>query len=293
LEAIIKRLKLNKRGVSNVIVVMLSLVLVVIIVANVVLWSYQMNQLDWERTEENVSIANVEHVNRSPWFTTQSEYTVNEGSYVSGSYADTQAVDSKYERFTETEKRLNINGIYTIDLSAYPSAFIQTVEIQLRFRASDNGKKWYLNAYNWTSAKYSDSGFNSTTGYTPTTGWDYYAVNFTTSWHSYVWNNGTICLQFTDQGADSNSTVIDIDFLGVRAAIDGTRFSFKNDGALTSHLVSLWIMNTTSHLHYDINVFMNSGENATYFRGDIQLPTDNFIVKVVTERGNMAVFTDH
>jgi hypothetical protein len=37
LEAIIKRLKHNKNGVSNVIVVMLSLILIVVIVANVVL----------------------------------------------------------------------------------------------------------------------------------------------------------------------------------------------------------------------------------------------------------------
>ena len=41
-----KRLKRDKHGVSNVIVIMLSLVLIVVIVANVVLWSFQMNQLD-------------------------------------------------------------------------------------------------------------------------------------------------------------------------------------------------------------------------------------------------------
>jgi hypothetical protein len=191
------------------------------------------------------------------------------------------------------ENRLNINNTYTIDLSTYPSASIRTVEIQLKFRASDNGEKWYLNAYNWTKAAYSDTGFNSTAGYTPTTGWDYYAVNLTTCWRSYVWSNGTMCLQFTDQSADINSTAIDVDFLGVKIVIDGTRFSFKNEGALTSHLVSLWITNTTTHLHYDINLFINSGENATYIRVDIRLPTDNFVVKVVTERGNMAVFTNH
>ena len=59
LEAIIRRLKRDKRGVSNVIVVMLSLILIVIIVANVVLWSYQMNQFDWEKMQENIEILNV------------------------------------------------------------------------------------------------------------------------------------------------------------------------------------------------------------------------------------------
>jgi hypothetical protein len=53
-------LRRNKRGISNVIVVMLSLVIVVIIFSNVILTSYQMNQFDWDRTQENVEITNVE-----------------------------------------------------------------------------------------------------------------------------------------------------------------------------------------------------------------------------------------
>jgi hypothetical protein len=47
------RINRDRRGISNVIVVMLSLVLIVVIVANVVLWSYQMNQLDWEKMRED------------------------------------------------------------------------------------------------------------------------------------------------------------------------------------------------------------------------------------------------
>jgi hypothetical protein len=127
----------------------------------------------------------------------------------------------------------------------------------------------------------------------PTTGWDYYAVNLTTSWRSYVWNNGTIYVQLVDQGPDSSSTTVDIDFLGVRAVVDGARFSLKNEGALTSHLISLWVNNVTNHQHNDINLFMNSGENTTYTRMDIRLSTENFMVKVVTERGNIAVFVGH
>jgi len=195
--------------------------------------------------------------------------------------------------YYKIENRLDINGVYVIDLSTYHLAYIQTVEIQLRYRASDSGEKWYLKAYNWSEATYSDIGFNSTAGHTPTTGWDYYAVNLTTSWGSYVWDNGTIYIQFIDQGQDINSTTIDIDFLGVRVVIDGTRFTFQNDGALTSHLISLWVNNATNHQRYDINLFVNSGENTTYTRADISLPTENFVVKVVTERGNIAVFAKH
>ncbi|MCJ7699597.1 hypothetical protein MUO56_05090, partial [Candidatus Bathyarchaeota archaeon] len=56
LKNIARRLKRDKRGVSNVMVVMLSLVLIVIVVDNIVLWDYQMNQLDWERMQEKIEI---------------------------------------------------------------------------------------------------------------------------------------------------------------------------------------------------------------------------------------------
>ncbi len=73
LEAIMKRLRLNKRGVSNVIVVMLSLVLIVIVVANVVLWSYQMNQFDWERMQEKINLTNAERARDGVKLTLQNE----------------------------------------------------------------------------------------------------------------------------------------------------------------------------------------------------------------------------
>jgi hypothetical protein len=108
-----------------------------------------------------------------------------------------------------------------------------------------------------------------------------------------VWDNGTIRIQLIDQGQDTNGTTIDIDFLGIRAAIDATRFTFQNGGALTSHLISLWVNNATNHQRYAINLLVTSGENTTYTRADITLPTKNFVVKVVTERGNIAVFAGH
>nr|NIQ05846.1 hypothetical protein [Candidatus Korarchaeota archaeon] len=49
----------NKRGVSNVIVFVLGLVIVTVVVANVFLWNFEMNQLDWEKTQEDFSIVNV------------------------------------------------------------------------------------------------------------------------------------------------------------------------------------------------------------------------------------------
>ncbi len=276
----------------------LSLVIILVIVSNVVLWSYEMNQLDWEKLREEVKIANVTRVNvtRSSWFAAQSEYTVNLGSRVSGTYEDTQvANDDDWETFREGPNppiyRLDINGTFFIDISAYPFASITTVEIRLRYRARNELEKWFLKAYNWTAQAYSDNGFNSTTGHTPTGGWDNYTINLTNTWRSYVRDDGAMYVKFHDERNDAVQTTIDIDFLGARAVSGGTRFTFKNEGSLTSDLVSLWIINSTNHERRDINVFVNSAETTIYLRADISLPTGQYTVKVVTERGNTAVYS--
>ena len=71
----------------------------------------------------------------------------------------------------------------------------------------------------------------------------------------------------------------------------GSQFTFENDGGLTVHLVSLWIINSTDHQRYEINVFINSAETKTYLREDIPILTGNYTVKAVTERGNIAVYS--
>ena len=439
-----RRLKRDRRGISNIIVIALSLVIILAIVSNIVLWNYEMTQMDWEKMKENISIN--EAATHSSWLTAQSEYTVSTGTKTDGTYMDTKVVDSSFESFIEaggdglgnitlinaesfegswppfgwtetgawnkesdqenhgiysadfdggssgdlttpdldcldaeeiyvdfwyrddgseanefvlqyydgnswdtvydlgatwseyewlhyqeevtdsqyfksnfkirwvtntnyyndnvyvdlvTAKKnttvssssLDINGPFTINLSTYPLAYIQTVEIQLRYRADDSAENWYLKAYNWTASAYSDNGFNSTSGHTPTTGWDHYSVNLTDVWQSYIHSNGTINVKFVDQDADSDQTSVGIDFLGVRVKMDGTQFTFKNDGALTLHLVSLWMINSTDHQRYDINVFVNSAATKNYLRDDISLPTGSYTVKVVTERGNVAVYS--
>jgi len=78
---------------------------------------------------------------------------------------------------------------------------------------------------------------------------------------------------------------------GVTNANYGSQYNFKNEGGLTVHLVSLWINNSTLHQHYNINVFVNSAETKTYLSEDIPYPTGSYTIKVVTERGNMAVYS--
>jgi hypothetical protein len=110
-------------------------------------------------------------------------------------------------------------------------------------------------------------------------------------WQSYVNHDGTIKIKLVDQGADSDQTTIDVDFLGVRVKTFGSKFTFENDGALTVRLVSLWVINSTTHHRYDIDVLINSAAIKDYVRYDFGLPSGNYIIKVVTERGNTAVFS--
>jgi hypothetical protein len=185
---------------------------------------------------------------------------------------------------------LDIDGTFIIDLVTYPLTNIQTIEMQVRYRASDMGEKWYLKAYNTTSSMYSDSGFNFTTGQKPTTGWDYYTMNLTDQWKSYVYSNGTMRVKIVDEGPDANQTTIDIDFLGIRVVTNGTEITFGNEAALTCHLVSLWVNNSTSHQRYDMSLFIDSGQTLTYRSFDLRLPNEPYVVKVVTERGNIAIY---
>lgn len=194
---------------------------------------------------------------------------------------------------SQGSNRLDVDGTFSVGISTYPLNYIQTVEIQMMYRSSDMGEKWYLKAYNWTSSTYSDAGFNSTDGHTPTTEWSYYAVNLTDQWSSYVNANGTVCVKIVDEGPDASQTTVEIDFSAVRVAIDGTKLTFENKEALSCHLVSLWVNNSTHHQRYDINIFINSGEKTSYFRIDITLPQKPYIIKVVTERGNIAVYSDN
>jgi hypothetical protein len=272
---------------------MLSLILIVIIVGNVVLWSYQMNKLDWEKMQEKITLTNAEYIARSSWFTSQNEYAINHGILVNGTYTYTWTVDGDYETFREESTYgLDIVAELTLDLSTYSQAYVNLIEVQIRYRANDSLENWFLKAYNWTDGRYSDVGFNSSAGDTPTTDFKYYAISLTNAWQSYV-QSGMMRIEFCDNDSDINQTSVDIDFLGARLVVDGVKFSFENGGSLTSHVVAIWVINSTLHKRYDANFFLNSGEEGNYFRVDVSLPADNFTVRAVTDRGNIAVFASH
>ncbi len=289
--------KHDKRGVSSVIVIVLSLVILVTITSNVIMWSYQMNQLDWKKMQESLRIVDVANVNTtySSWLTAQSEYEVNVGSRVNGTYLTTKTIDNNGEVFQEEERpptyRLDINGTFLIDLSDYPPLLIKTIEVQIRFSAVSDSEKYYVKAHNWTNNEYSDLGFNDTRGCTPSNTWDYYSVNFTDKWDSYVQDNGVIVLKFHDEQNDPFCTSVMIDFMGVRVVAYGVAFNLRNNGSLTTHVVSLWIVTPEAHRHFNVDLFLNTGENLTYLLGGVQLQGGLFHIKAVTERGNTAVYS--
>ncbi|MEM3752956.1 MAG: hypothetical protein QXM65_08475 [Candidatus Bathyarchaeia archaeon] len=187
--------------------------------------------------------------------------------------------------------RLDIYTYFAIDLSTYPLDHIQGIEILLRYNVSENMEKWFIKAYNWATMSFSDAGFNNTEGSQPLLDeWTEYAINVTGNWMDYVRSDGTLCIKFEDEGLNTSQTIIGIDFLGVRAIIDGASIKIRNLGPLTTHVVAVWIIDSTNHQRYSTNLFINSGEEATCIKADMKLPEDKFTVKIVTERGNMAVF---
>lgn len=298
------RLRRNRRGISNIIVVVLSLVIITVIVSNVVLWSYQMNQLDWERAREDIRITSVTRGTLPPvWFMVQGEYKINRGSRTGGAFTDTQTDNGVYETFLEATAAatyaLDMNGTFVIDVFTYPFAYISTIEIQMKYRASSTEDTWFLLAYNWASRTFSNNGFNNTAGDPSPTTWDYYAVDITTQWQSYVRSDGTMYIKILDGQAFMGGkepvtppirTSIDIDFLGVRVIGDWTILTFRNNGPIPSHIVSLWVIDSTSHRRYDADAVVNPGETLSYLRTDIHLPRTQYTVKAVTEKGNIAIY---
>ena len=188
--------------------------------------------------------------------------------------------------------RLNITNSYNLDLQSYPKNDINDVEILLRYNVSDAGETWFIEAYDWNTLTFSNAGFNDTGGIQPVAGqWNEYAVNVTSNLANYIAANGTILLQFSDGGASAIQTTIGIDFLGVRVVIHGVSMEIENSSPLTVHVVALWITNSASHKRFDVDLFLNAGESNTVTRGDVTLPGGSFVAKVVTERGNIAVFS--
>jgi hypothetical protein len=69
----------------------------------------------------------------------------------------------------------------------------------------------------------------------------------------------------------------------------GILMTVKNEGSATVHIIAVWTNTPTIHQRFDQDEYLNSGETNNFFFED--LPSSQGIVKVVTERGNVAVFS--
>lgn len=182
---------------------------------------------------------------------------------------------------------LSVSGDFDLNLARHPIENLFLIEVYIRFKASDTEESWILEAYNWTSKKSEEVGNLPSARH-----FKDYALDLGDNWQNYVNPiNGTIRLIFHDERPDGSPTTINIDLFAVRVVLKhGVVFTFNNEGASTTHIVAVWINNATTHKRYDVDIFINSGETLTIVREDMSLPNDTFVVKVVTERGNIAVF---
>ncbi len=209
---------------------------------------------------------------------------------------DTSLSDSEQTRITgvafSNAYALDIENTYTLNLQDTPLANIGSLEILLTYNAASTSERWLIRAYNWSSGTYSNAGFNDTTGTQPTTAgaWTDYGLSITGNWQNYVSQDGTIMLQIMDGSVGVSQTSLGIDFLGVRANINSASVTLKNSGPTTVHIIALWINSPTIHNRYDMDLYINAGDTEGYnLSGDIVVPSGTYTVKVVTERGNIAL----
>jgi len=272
---------------------MLSLVLIVVIVANVILWSYQMNQLDLEREQESVDILLATRF--SPWYVAQKEYTVDgeKGERLEGYYVYTQIDDGAAEQFVEKYKdppgryRLEIYNDFMIDLSSFPLTYVKSIQIRLKYSINSTEDYWHLKAWNWTFSDWSDLGSSkpSSTGT-----WMYFNVTPEDVANLVNATDGCVRVKVVDRNIGDNVlTLLNIDLLAIRVILKGSCFKFRNSGFLTAHVVALWVIDSANnHTRYEMNLFLNQREAITYWT-DITWSSGSYVIKVVTARGNIAI----
>ncbi|MEM2676880.1 MAG: hypothetical protein QXJ77_03125 [Candidatus Bathyarchaeia archaeon] len=183
---------------------------------------------------------------------------------------------------------LFIKGDFTINLTKYPVENISSIGINISLKASDTGEGWLLEAYNWMDQRY-----DIIAAFPPTLHFKDYAVSLGDSWQCYINpNNGTVRIALRDENSDSTPTTVSINTFTLEATLKyGVVLTLKNEGASTVHIVAIWVTTRKTHIRYDADFFISPGETVDYAWENIPLPMEDFTVKIVTERGNMAVFS--
>lgn len=178
---------------------------------------------------------------------------------------------------------------FALDLAEYPIETIHSIEAHVRLKVSDTLEGWLLEAYNWVNGNPEIIG-----GLSPSRYYRDYVINFGDNWQSYInTNNGTVRLILCDESPDDIQTTVDVELLTLKVILkNGTVLTLKNEGSMPVHVIAIWVNNATVHKRYNVDLFLNPGEAPpSFLMGNINLPNGDFTVRIVTERGNMAVFT--
>ena len=84
---------------------------------------------------------------------------------------------------------------------------------------------------------------------------------------------------------------LEVDLIELQPPSGGPYFHFRNSGPLTSHIVSLWVINSTFHERHDVSIYLNSRQDLIFYRDDITIPRSQYTVRITTDKGNLAVFS--
>jgi hypothetical protein len=249
----------------------------------------------------------VDFWNSTAWQNLLTDLTSGWNNVSVSSYLTSQNFTIRFKGGTETNDTVQDSWIIDVALlHAWSNEYIAEVE----FIGSSNTENW--NLLNWTvNSAWTTSSVNVTLqlyNYTlrdyPTSGNGYIAYTSDSTPNTDENKSQTINVNPTDfrnstgywkvkaKGVKAGVTQFDskADLIELKTDKDGgTFFTFKNEGSLTLHLVSLWINNSTHHQRYDINIFINSGDTAAHTYTNVILPDKPYNVKVITERGNTAV----
>ncbi len=209
------------------------------------------------------------------------------------------------------DSTLKLKDQTRIDGITLPSS--QTIQLELTGTGSIQSEQqlmWTLNSaftaasvtttyqiYNFNTGKYPTSGdgyINYVSSSTPNTD-ETKSQTITQNPTFYLNSTGAWKIRITAVKDTAQPFDLKLDWVEYKAAVSGTSsggalMEIKNSSPLTIHVVAVWITDATTHQRYDVDWFLNSGETAK-FNMDINLPQDVFVAKVVTERGNIAVFS--
>jgi hypothetical protein len=75
------------------------------------------------------------------------------------------------------------------------------------------------------------------------------------------------------------------------APSNNIQITFKNTGSLLAHIVAVWISDSITHQRVSKDTYLDLGQTLTYEMNFALTMNRTYAIRVVTERGNMAIFS--